>query len=374
MMHWMQDRKPLIPQAFLRDGGTLAQLEAKGINIKRHPRYSNLVQLKYGKIDADFNDPLVRQCRGLILDEYYNWSCIARPFDKFGNWGESYAAEIDWATATVQEKLDGSLMIMYCYDQAWHVATSGTPDGGGEVNGYGMKFAELFWDVWKSHKYTMPSVMQENLTFMFELTTPYNRVVVKHSGCDIRLIGVRNRFTGEEQPVRNHAMWHRVREFPPARSLEHLMQDFKDMDPAQQEGFVVVDKDFNRIKVKHPGYVVLHHMRDNLTPKGILEVIRAGEWQEVVATFPEWKEVFEQVAARYDGLAITLDQNYEEIKDIEPRKAYAEEAKKSIMPAVLFMLKDGKVQSAKEALQMMQIDRLMAVLSIEMFQPLMVGL
>jgi tRNA splicing ligase len=55
---------------------------------------------------------VVQECRGLILDESANWRIVAFPYTKFFNYGEEHAASIDWSTACVQEKLDGSLM--YC--------------------------------------------------------------------------------------------------------------------------------------------------------------------------------------------------------------------------------------------------------------------
>ena len=59
--------------------------------------------LKYSQIDSDFNNEIVRECRGLIIDKNFNPVCV--PFYKFGNYGESYADNIDWTTAKVEEKI-----------------------------------------------------------------------------------------------------------------------------------------------------------------------------------------------------------------------------------------------------------------------------
>jgi hypothetical protein len=53
------------------------------------------------------HEPIVRESRGVILDEADDWRVVARAFDKFFNYGESGADEIDWGTARVQEKVDG---------------------------------------------------------------------------------------------------------------------------------------------------------------------------------------------------------------------------------------------------------------------------
>ena len=62
--------------------------------------------LKYSQIDSDFNLRIVRECRGLILDED-TLEVVCHPFDKFGNYGESYCPEIDWKSCYVTEKIDG---------------------------------------------------------------------------------------------------------------------------------------------------------------------------------------------------------------------------------------------------------------------------
>lgn len=64
------------------------------------------VMFKYNQLSSDFSSPIVREARGIIFRED-NWKCVRRAFDKFFNYGEPNAAEVDWNTANVQEKLDG---------------------------------------------------------------------------------------------------------------------------------------------------------------------------------------------------------------------------------------------------------------------------
>lgn len=72
----------------------------------RTNRSGDRVCFKYG-IEADFSDPLVCEARGIIID-VVNQTVVCRPFDKFFNVQEQYAADIDWDTARVLEKIDGS--------------------------------------------------------------------------------------------------------------------------------------------------------------------------------------------------------------------------------------------------------------------------
>lgn len=128
----------LAVQHHLRSGGTIDDLlREHGIKSRRHSKHENLVLLKYNQVESDFRKPIVRECRGLVLDEADDWRVVCRAFDKFFNYGEPGAAEIDWGTARVQEKLDGSLTTLYSYAGRWHVATSGSPDAAGDVHGSG---------------------------------------------------------------------------------------------------------------------------------------------------------------------------------------------------------------------------------------------
>lgn len=360
-----------LAQTFLREGGSLAALEEVW-GIKSRPGtgiHSSLVSLKYNQITSPFSDPLVRQCRGLILDSANNWEIIARPWDKFFNYGEGHAPKIDWDTAKVQEKLDGSLMILYWYKGDWRVATSGTPDGTGEVGPSlpGYLFRGLFWQTWNSLNMKTPHERWKDWTFMFELLTPYNRIVVQQEKSRIVFLSCRH-VNGDEEMVGSDEFpcmtynWPVVSEFD-LGSLDKILSTFSKMDPLKQEGYVVIDSNMNRIKVKHPGYVALHHLKgDGFSPKRILDCVRSGEVSEIIASFPEWKTDFVTMQHRYMDLVGHLEHEYERLKDIPLQKAFALEAVKSRCPASLFALRSGKVQTIRGFLQNINIESLLVTL------------
>jgi len=61
--------------------------------------------------------------RGLILEEGTG-RVVARPFDKFFNWGQVETPK-DQKIVNVLEKMDGSLGILY-YHNGWKVSTRGS--------------------------------------------------------------------------------------------------------------------------------------------------------------------------------------------------------------------------------------------------------
>lgn len=78
----------------------------------------------YG-IGCDFSDPIVQEARGIIID-LENLDVVCWPFRKFGNYNESYADNIDWSTARVQEKIDGSIVKLWWnkVDGKWQFSTN----------------------------------------------------------------------------------------------------------------------------------------------------------------------------------------------------------------------------------------------------------
>lgn len=340
-------------QQYLRSGNTLASLSEKQIKHRRSSRHPNLVLLKYD-IFANFGDPIVRECRGIILDEADDWRVVSLSFFKFFNYGEGHAADIDWSTARVQEKLDGSLCVMYHYAGEWHIATSGTPDAMGEVRGSGVQeslqqstgrtFAKYFWDTFKAEGGQLPPPGCENMCFAFELMGQANRVVVVHDRDWLRLLAVRDRVTGEEFSIEER--WGLVK-ISPVRSfgltsVKEIFDSFEHISPVCQEGYIVVDGKGQRIKIKHPGYVALHHAKNGMSPKAFAEIARQGEVPEVIAAFPEFAPLLEDARAKYLVFMEKCQADYDRIKGIPVQKDFALEALKTPYSAALFHLRKGK--------------------------------
>lgn len=362
--------------SFLRGGGTLADLEQSfGIKRVRSERHPGLVLLKYNQIKSPFHEPIVRECRGLILDETDGFAVVSRSFDKFFNHGEPGHAEIDWATAEVQEKLDGSLCVLYHHQGGWHVQTSGHPDASGPAGASGMRFADLFWSVFRDHGYALPEPGHEDLCLAFELMSPHNQVVVRHSAARLVLIGVRDRRSGAEHPLSRAAtLTASARPYQVVRSfglggIGDIAASFATMEPLQQEGYVVRDASFRRVKVKHPGYVALHHLRDSLCPRRLVQAVQAGEIAELSTYFPRLAGELDQLRGALDQLQAELDAEYARLRDLPVQKDFALQAVKSRCPRALFAVRAGKSKSVRDFLHEMPAPALMQLLGVRDEEP-----
>ena len=306
------------------------------IDSRRHPKYSNLVLFKYNQIESDFSNPIVQEARGIILDENSNWDVVFMGLTKFFNLNEPLAAPIDWSTAVVQEKLDGSFIGLYWYDNHWDCCTTGSPDAGGEVNGYGFSFSQLFWGIVRPDLNDPFLEFTKQESHMFELCTPYNRVVVNHKEKRVVYLGSRSTRTLKECPSAFFDDFDKKGipfEIPVTYKISNVddcIEAAKKLDPMNNEGFVVVDANYNRVKIKSPAYVILHHAKDSLSKRKMCDVIRKGEYEEfkvAISSFPELNELFEKIKVIHDATCYTADEYYSRFKDIEDQKEFAKWAK-----------------------------------------------
>lgn len=356
-------------QKYLSRGGTLDALsESFAIEAKRHTEHPNLVLLKYNQIASPFGEQIVRECRGIVLDEADGWRVVSRAFDKFFNLGEGHAAPIDWASATVFEKLDGSLCTLYWYAGKWHVATTGTPDASGDLNGHGRTFASLFWQAFNPLGVDL-EWLPRDLCFYFELTSPLNRVVVPHTEIRLTLLGARHRDLGMELPLDDAANQFlsdtpipRVRAFQ-ISTVDDLVASFANMNPLAQEGYVVCDRNFNRIKVKHPGYVALHRAKDGFSGsiRAFVEIARTGESPEVVAVFPEFKAKLDDVNQRLGALVENTERDFAAHRSIASQKEFALQVRSLRWSSALFRMRSHGM-NAREFYAQMPIKSLVELL------------
>ena len=263
----------------------------------------NYVMFSYDQIKSDFNNPIVREARGIIFirDKWGTPVCWA--FDKFGNYGESYVPDIDWSTAFVTEKIDGSLIkIWWDWNGGWHISTNGTidafkaPIADIKVSDFGDYFCMALKKYYSSFEDFVEN-LEFDYTYMFELVGPYNRVVVPYDEPDLYFLGARNKHTGEEfscDPLIAGAFGLGRFKTPAHFSLSSLNDCIKavELKSWDDEGFVVADAQFNRIKIKSPAYVMAHFMRNNnvVTRKHIIRIILMNEVEEFLCYASDYKE------------------------------------------------------------------------------------
>jgi len=312
----------------LNQDGLQAVVERYKLNIHRHEKYPNLVLFKYDQIESPYRHPTIIECRGIILDENNHWSVVSRPYDRFFNYDEAGAAQIDWPSARVCEKTDGSLTTLYYYDSAWHVASSGKADASGLVEKV-LPFKELFWNTFHDLGYRLPE-QYTDYCFMFELCTVPNRIIVAHEKPRLVLHGVRNIKTQLEDVPDSYAEqygWELVKYYN-LNNMQEITKSLENTSPSKVEGYVVVDKFFNRIKIKSPQYVALSHLNDGISDHRLIEIMRNCEDSEFLSYFPKYRERFDILKAKYNNLLHRIEESYASAPQCVTQKEFAAYANK----------------------------------------------
>ncbi len=242
-------------------------------------REDNLAIFNYA-IMADFSNPIVQEARGIIID-VETLEVVCWPFRKFGNYSEYYADEIDWKSAKVLEKVDGSIIKLW-YDEKnekWQFSTNKTIRAENATVEY-YEFLSYLDVIKKAENFKdIPfDELDKNVTYIFELVSPETRVVIRYPKTMLYHIGTRNNLTGEEFVCDIGIQ--KPKEYP-LGSLEDCIKSASELnkndstDEITNEGFVVVDKNWNRVKIKSLDYVALHHLStmQELSKKTCLELL-----------------------------------------------------------------------------------------------------
>jgi len=356
--------------------------------------------LNYDQIEAKEGDTLAQECRGLILAcedgvslkgqssvnaqgklSYDHLSpgktqILAFPMRRFFNHGQGSAAEIDFSDPKLQilEKLDGTLTIVY-YDPIkgdWCVATRSVPEADIPLDNGIFTFRTLFE---KAMTETCGLSWSEfvlkldiGYTYCFELTTPYNRIVVAYPESRVTLLAVRELATLKELDfnknyVSTHSQIERLRDVVPLvesysySSLEETLEWISSLNPMEHEG-VVFRSGEDRVKAKNAAYVAFNKIRDVVSSeRGIMEVILCERDDDVIPMLPE--EIAKNMLKLKAGLQSAIreyDFAYSCLKyaaacvlpDDKKTFAIMVTRDKKLWSAPMFQMYDGKAKNMKD--------------------------
>ncbi len=313
--------------------------------------------------------PVTLNCRGLIIDNEFR--VIARPFPKFFNHSEHENDQLGnlpkldlRAEVLVSDKLDGSLGILYQLpDKSYAIATRGS---------FTSPQALHATEVWKKRYGHLDPVVPTDVTLLFEVIYPENRIVCDYSGQDdLFLLGGVELETGRVFSPAVGRVWCKYPgptvHYPGPMAAVFGYSTLADALAAEPrpgaEGLVVTfTEDGTMVKIKYEAYILLHKLVTGLSKRVVWEALGSGQSaREICLPLPDefhgWvHEVAAELLEKRDAILSAAAEEYERISDLyvstslmgrEYRAAWAREAVKSEYRAWLFMLLDGKDPSAK---------------------------
>ena len=346
---------------------TLDQLkEEYGIkyNIFNTGKSHDLVCFSYSQIDSPKTDPIVRFSRGLVLEKD-TWKIVNYPFYRFYNFEEVFdeRSKFNWDKAYATQKIDGSLISYFFYENDWYMATRSIIGGENRITTNLYSFKDLFLKAISPlsesafQKYLSESWLEGSVCFTFELVSEYHQIVTPYKETKMYLIGAR--YLGEDtndfkkyQELNINDVYNlfnsKLKEiilFPRVLSLVdesgkfrgfEEMKSLAEAGTAIDEGYVVIDwstidktsMSFPRIKVKNSAYVALHHLRSSIEGEDagisyhkILNILFKHEEDEFLSVLPQYKDIFDKINSHWIAFVdymnnITSDNKFKEFMKI----------------------------------------------------------
>lgn len=307
--------------------------------------FGHKFSLKYDMIAWKPGHKPSEQCRGLILSPV-NFSVIptgksnrpdenfipgpttifAYPMDKFYNSVEVQAPKVNWndQNLIVEEKLDGTLIILY-YDLriGWCVATGGVPDANLPIDGFKDRtFRSLFENAIVNTTNLSFSDFCKDLpreyTFCFELTSPFNRIVVEYKECKTTFLFARNNLTFlEENRVELQKKFYSLSLVPLPRQFRIFSDDqleaFVNSNPANELEGCILFGGFGRVKVKSRDWLLASKTKDQISssPRNFVAWILRGIDDDVRAILPkETCDMIDDFRVQINNIFTSFDENF----------------------------------------------------------------
>jgi hypothetical protein len=310
-------------------------------------------------------DEVTLQCRGLITEDTTG-RILVRSMKKFFNYEELIGKDVIPSKGDyvyIQEKMDGSLGILFNYDGEWIMTTRGSFTSDQAIKGLEIVKSKYFLESWMTE-----------YAYLVEIIYPENRIVVDYGEEKITFLSVviNEGFSGWKPTNEPELHWstalmvlnsNGVEEDDIVKTEQHfnfsdeLYKSLKEKNENNKEGFVLRFQPGNfRMKIKFDEYVRLHKVMTNLSTTAVWEVLsNGGSMDELLKDVPDEfynkiKEYENELILSFNTIKRQYDWIYNKIRNVYfdvyekefSRAEFAMLAKKYKYPSILFALLDNK--------------------------------
>lgn len=227
---------------------------------------------------------------------------IGRALPKFYNFSELAVSKqrniLKQERFEVYTKVDGSMGVVYFYNNKWNVSTRGSFESEQAI-----KATQML------SKYNL-SKLNKAFTYIVEIIYPENRIIVNYgSKEELVLLACIETKTGAEADLEALAM---SVPFPIAQShkfstIDDVIEAVSKMD-SNSEGYVVKLPNGERFKVKSPEYLKIARLMSRMSPLTLWENMVSGYVsKELLESIPE------EFRVEYEDIQTELERQYSEI-------------------------------------------------------------
>lgn len=316
----------------------------KLISTHRHPQFDLLIH-DYTKVCQAKRrwDEYTLMCRGLITDLKGN--IVSWPFKKFFNVGENGITfdKLPFDEFEATKKMDGSLGISYQVDGTSYISTRGS-----FVSEQAVAANEILWKKYRSYAF------DPNLTYLWEIIYPENKIVVDYKGLrDIVLLEVTRTSDGRSVGRDEVAKIGGEIRCPVVESLDvkrDQLTGYGKTNLADSEGMVIKFKrNDERYKIKFEEYLRLHRLVTGVNTKTIWEALSSGKsLEDLLYNAPDefytWvRSAAQDFQEKYDEIDSKAREIFGQVGAKSDRRTYASEfLRQKGYSQILFRMLDGE--------------------------------
>lgn len=396
-------------QEYLQSKGFSDLYQELGIKTSVDREVSpQLTTLNYDMLGSPKTDPIVGECRGLIVSTEAPYNVIARTFDRFFNDNEALNinSNIDYNDIEVIEKVDGSLVSLFYnpFEKRWNIATRNTVNGRKAITsdrtsmiaiileGMGIDVSDLDCQVPEDEYFLDANVYQElisrlddhitstnafgvNFTYICEVVSPKNRVITEYKDVKTYLLAIRNKDSGEylgldhvKLIAEETELFSLPKRYTVANKeeLHALVNELNKSSNTLLEGVVIFDRK-NKIfaKVKNNVYLIAHHRystkngKVELYDKDIADLVARYEEDDFLSFYSYLKEDFQPYIDNRESFIVQLQQDldkaHEAIDNGATQKEIAQMIQDPTSKSAIFLAIKKDIRKAKVLFSEMSI-------------------
>ena len=329
----------------------------------------NYALFKYNHFESDMSLDIVREARGVIID-LTNMTVACRAFDKFFNATEPYAAKLS-DNIIAEEKIDGAIIKVWTdrYGKV-RVSTNGNIDAEDAPVVIQTDTIKTYKDLFNEATKEISGFEQfKDYTLIFEMVSPLNRIVVQYPKTELYFLGMRDNSSMKEYlPYIENDFFKQFKKpkIYDIKTVKQAIEVAKTLGK-EHEGFVLIDENFNRVKVKGTLYLSMHLIRNNsMSNKVFLETILEEKDDDLISYFPEYKPFIKNLKDKMIDLENKIEQEIKDADFSQERKEFALSIKDFKYKNVLFKIySDPNFDWKKEVFNVSNINKLLEAFGLK---------
>lgn len=282
----------------------------------------------YHPVKSPHGNSIVEECNGLILNK--DAEVVSMSFPRIYTMSEKCAPEMEWNRARAELQADGVLVVVFNYKNKWHIQTKTDVHAVEPMVSYNisirvgaMTVLDTMFEDKRGPFYPFEKCDMPNFCYVFEFVSPYNKYITPYHDANLILLAVFDKKNLVEmsdrwinQFQRNYCdgwMFARPRAYG-VEDAKYIGGLIEHMD-IKQKGFIVIDNEGNRVKIRNPVYRALEKIlnsKGEVSPEAYAKIALSGYARHVRGAYPEYNYMLNMFTSSIASITASATHAWEE--------------------------------------------------------------